>query len=235
MALRSLCLAAVAAFAAAIFPLSAEAAPRHGGGFHGGGGGHGAYVGGRGFASSGYRPYYGGWGYGYRGGRGFAYYGYYPRYRGWGYGVWAYPYYGSYAWYPSDAWSPGYTLGYYDYSPDALYPPPGTYESGYYPPDAGAGDTTAAPIADNCAHLTVRVRPEAQVWFGDYQTQQTGDARSFVSPPLMPGQDYTYEVHARWMENGRQVERQRKITVRANMAATVDLTSLQAGDRPGGR
>ena len=44
------------------------------------------------------------------------------------------------------------------------------------------------------------------------------------SPPLTPGQDYTYEVHARWTDDGRTVDRTRKIHVRANALTEVDLT-----------
>ena len=46
----------------------------------------------------------------------------------------------------------------------------------------------------------------------------------FVTPPLQPGQEYTYTLKARWTENGQPVERTRQIMVRPGQTATVDFS-----------
>jgi uncharacterized protein (TIGR03000 family) len=233
----------------------------HGGGFHASGF-HGSFAGGRavvspafragaigvahgqffrgpGLAFTGFRPFYAAyrpyWGlngfvrYGYR-----PYYGVWP-YGGLGLGLWAYPYYGYYAGYPIYVSPSDYPVEDYDYD---HYAPPAsldTYQSGYYPPEVETADAPAAPVGDNCAHVTVQVPPDAQLWFDDYQAEQKGELRSFVSPALTPGREYSYDIRARWMENGKRMERARKIKVHANMTVNVDLRGPQTGDRPEGR
>jgi uncharacterized protein (TIGR03000 family) len=66
---------------------------------------------------------------------------------------------------------------------------------------------------------------DAQVWFEGQLTRQRGKERGFVSPQLDAGQEYVYDVRARWTENGREVERTRTVRVRADGVATVDFTA----------
>ncbi|HEX5271091.1 MAG TPA: hypothetical protein VFW33_11410, partial [Gemmataceae bacterium] len=42
---------------------------------------------------------------------------------------------------------------------------------------------------------------------------------------------YTYEVRARWTENGREVERTKTVPVKANGVATVDFAAAAGGSR----
>ena len=53
-------------------------------------------------------------------------------------------------------------------------------------------------IADNTARVEVRLPADAELWFEGQKTAQTGTDRSFHSPELQPGQDYVYNVRARW-------------------------------------
>jgi uncharacterized protein (TIGR03000 family) len=76
----------------------------------------------------------------------------------------------------------------------------------------------------NEAAIRVRVPdPEARVSFDDALTRQTGDERTFTSPPLSPGKTYTYTISATWLENGREVTRSKDVKVEAGRAATVDF------------
>ena len=50
-----------------------------------------------------------------------------------------------------------------------------------------------------------------------------GADRSFASPALTPGKTYTYEVKARWMEDGQPVEQTRRVKVEANRTSTVEF------------
>jgi uncharacterized protein (TIGR03000 family) len=217
MTLRSVFFAALTALAAAVFPVTAEAAGGHGGGGHGGGGHGGGFHGG-GFHGGGFHG--GGYHGGYWGGHSYGHYGYYPRHLGYGWGDYGYGYSPSYDY----SWYPNYAQ---DYSA-----PTSVYESGYYTPEV---TPTAPGVAqDTTMEVTVRVPPDAKVWFDDVRTQKTGSTRQFESPPLSPGKDYTYVIHAQWKENGRTVDRFRTIHVHANMSADVDMTQPQPGDRTEG-
>jgi uncharacterized protein (TIGR03000 family) len=162
----------------------------------------------------GYGGYYGNYsGYGY----GSTYYNPgYSGYRNWG----SYPgYYG----YSSDYRSPAYSSGSYNF-------PAGTYYQSAYPSNYATPMAASSADQANSTAATVRVQvpANAQVWFGDHQTQQTGPNRLFVSPPLQANRDYSYTLRARWMDNGREVDRTR--TVKVQPGATVDVNFLQGND-----
>jgi uncharacterized protein (TIGR03000 family) len=113
-----------------------------------------------------------------------------------------------------------YPYGFHDYGLNNYGSAPTTVRySDYYPPE----EWTAA-TAWNAADVEVMVPENAALWFDGVPTRQTGAQRAFVSPPLTPGRDYTYEVHARWIEDGRTVDRTRRIQVRANTRTDVDMT-----------
>jgi len=67
------------------------------------------------------------------------------------------------------------------------------------------------------------VPADATVWLEGKETSQKGTDRLFVSPALAPGQDYIYDVHARWTENGREVDQTRSVRVRAGSKVKVDF------------
>jgi uncharacterized protein (TIGR03000 family) len=59
------------------------------------------------------------------------------------------------------------------------------------------------------------------------ETQQTGESRVFVSPPLEPGQSYTYTVAATWEPNNyTKITRTRKVSVKAGQELEVDLRKI---------
>ena len=179
----------------------------HGGGGHGGGGWHGGgYYGGSRY--NGFPGYYRGYGYGYRSYYPFLGLGWgYPFY-GWGYGS-SYPYYGS----SYGSYYPSYDD--YSYAPSTYAP---TYVDQYY---------TSQPLTTTAEEAIVRVhvRPAAQVLFNDTPTQQTGTDRVFTTPPLDPSKQYTYNVTARWTENGRPVTASRTIAVIPGRTVDVDMTT----------
>ena len=95
-----------------------------------------------------------------------------------------------------------------------VYPPAGGYQS-FYPPAANP----AQP-----AYIRVQVPAGAQVSFDGSPTQQTGTDRLFVTPPMQAGPNYTYQVAARWQDNGRQRSEERTVRVRAGQTANVRFT-----------
>jgi uncharacterized protein (TIGR03000 family) len=222
----------------------------HGGGYHGGGYGHGWGGYGRGWGGYGYGR---GWGYGGYG-RGWGYGGYWPYYSGLGLGAYrAWPAYdGGYSSYY-------YSPSYYDYVPSysyglSTYPYDSSYDGLDYP-DAGytydqPAPTTAyqgpypesanepSPVDSNAAVVRVRVPADATLWFENERTRQTGPAREFVTPPLTPGNEYTYHIRAQWMQNGHPVESGRDVLIRAGDRLTIDMTgpstTFGAGGEIGG-
>ena len=67
----------------------------------------------------------------------------------------------------------------------------------------------------NTVTIRLHVPSDARIWIEDAAMSQSGADRSFVSPPLTPGYDYTYHIRVRWDENGQAVERSREVKVHA--------------------
>jgi uncharacterized protein (TIGR03000 family) len=70
-------------------------------------------------------------------------------------------------------------------------------------------------LTDTSAWIELQVPADARVWFGGEETTQKGTLRQFVSPPLAPGRQYTYEVRASWKEGGREVTESRRLNLGA--------------------
>jgi uncharacterized protein (TIGR03000 family) len=185
----------------------------------------------------GYSGYHGGWaGYGNRGWvgyghRGWGYPGYWGGYNPWLYsGYYAAPYYGysmpyydySTPYYDYSTPYNDYSMPYYDdtwnptYGAPGIPMKPGAYQS--YSPSA-----PAVPTANTAVVQVILPFPRADVWFNDVQTDQTGTTRQFVTPPLTPGQTYTYDVRATWMVNGQPVTQARQVTVEAGKTSVVSF------------
>jgi len=197
----TLAVPAVAAVAFLFAPGAAEA-----GGRGGGGGYHGGYGGYRGGYYGGYRGY--GYGYGYGVG---IYLGGFP---------YDYGYYGGYPGYAVDPYAAPYVT---PVTPLYATPPPAV--PGPIPLSVGDPGAGGLPQPqDLTAHVAVKVQADAEVWFGEGKTRQTGALREFVSPALTPGKEFTYEVKARWMEGGKEVVQTRQIDVSAGSWKTVDFT-----------
>jgi uncharacterized protein (TIGR03000 family) len=88
-------------------------------------------------------------------------------------------------------------------------------------------DETLSPTA---AILRVRVPADAELWFDGARTVQRGAARQFVTPPLEDGRNFSYEVRARWSENGKVVERVETVRVHPGDRLTVDLLAPATGE-----
>jgi len=139
----------------------------------------------------------------------------------WGAG-WIHPAYTSYrAWFPPRR----------DYSDYYYYPAPAPYDYTTGQPSNGswwyytpATPPRAGVNSSKDARVHVAVPANAEVWFGGFKTSQTGTDRVYQSPPLDPGKAYRYEVRARWTAaNGKVVDRNREVRVRAGQSARVDF------------
>jgi uncharacterized protein (TIGR03000 family) len=128
--------------------------------------------------------------------------------------------------------SPGYTGGNYagyrattpsswaaaSYNYVAFFPPTFTGDS---PAAAPAPPPTDTSLAGRRAVVQVEVPADATVWFNGAQTKQGGALRTFETPPLESGYTYTYDVKARWEQNGKAVEQTRRIEVYPDGRITV--------------
>lgn len=86
--------------------------------------------------------------------------------------------------------------------------------------------TTAAKPPDKVAHVEVAVPvTDAEVWLNGVRMKQTGLNRQYNSPPLKAGETYTYDIRARWSENGKAVERSETIRVQASKRVKIDLSN----------
>jgi uncharacterized protein (TIGR03000 family) len=64
---------------------------------------------------------------------------------------------------------------------------------------------------------------DAKLFFDDTLTHATGKDRTFRSPALEAGKNYTYKVVATWSENGREVMHETKIVFHAGEDVSVDF------------
>jgi uncharacterized protein (TIGR03000 family) len=84
--------------------------------------------------------------------------------------------------------------------------------------------TARAELAAQPALIDVFLPAEASLSFQGIAMTETGSVREFQSPPLVPGRTYTYDLRATWKtEDGREVARSRRLTVRAGDHLEVDL------------
>ncbi len=137
--------------------------------------------------------------------------------------------------------APGYSAA-YSYTPTQPVSPspdlagkiadpaaPAAYSMPNYPvrsPDYNVLYPVSPPLsqrADNTAKVKVRVASDAELWFDGHATSQTGAARSFTTPALEQGQNYFYDIRAKWDANGKPVDQTRKVSVHAGDHVVVDF------------
>ncbi len=160
----------------------------------------------------GYSPYYGGYSPYYQNSWGW----YGPAYRYGGY--YSTPVYGSY--YTMPTYSTYYQPSAYTVAPMSRGDSVMTTSSGvtttqsFYPPTSGG---------NQAAILNIHVPDVAEIWFEGEKTNQTGADRVFRSPPLAEGQNYSYDVKARWMEDGKPVEKTRTVRIKAGEQVRINF------------
>jgi len=161
-----------------------------------------------GWGSSGYYPQSGYYSSYYYGGRGYS-----PYYQGSGYG----DYYNT---------VPNYTVnpGLYYSQPTVQTQPRRVVQSFYSDPERAQQQFVSVTVVVPTA--------TAEVWFENTLTTQQGTQRLFHSPALEPGQNYTYTIKARWMENGKAIERDRQVNVQAGQSIIVNFRDSPSETAP---
>jgi uncharacterized protein (TIGR03000 family) len=86
----------------------------------------------------------------------------------------------------------------------------------------------AITIPANKAAMLLTVPGDAIVTVNGQPTKQTGVSRLFYTPELAPG-TYSYNIEARWNENGKDLKVTRQIEVTTGRITTLTITSADAG------
>jgi uncharacterized protein (TIGR03000 family) len=121
---------------------------------------------------------------------------------------------------------------YYNMMPPSGYMPgqpiqPASYVGQVMPPATSAtlAQSYYAAPQQNAVLLDVRVPVEdAEVLIDGTPTRLRGHMRQFYSPPLEPGKTFTYEVTAKFTQDGKPVTRTERQEVRAGERYTIDFT-----------
>jgi uncharacterized protein (TIGR03000 family) len=95
------------------------------------------------------------------------------------------------------------------------------------PPSVAVVPGPPAVTADGalCLRLAVRLPdPNADVWVEKAAMASKGTDRLFESPPLADGQEYRYELVARWTENGTEKAESRVVVGKPGQTISVDFT-----------
>jgi len=134
---------------------------------------------------------------------------YYPYGFGYGYS----PGYSSYGY----SYSPGYASDSYD---------PTYYGYSYDTPAVTGGPAVPEPVTptaepDRPAHVTLKVPADAVVTFDGVKTDAKGAVREYNSPPLAAGKQFSYDVTAKWEEDGHTVTQTQNVPVSAGAHPTV--------------
>lgn len=69
--------------------------------------------------------------------------------------------------------------------------------------------------------LTVEVPAEAKIFVNGQETSSTGEIRQYISRNLQPGYNYSYEVRAEIVRDGKPVNETKTIDVKAGEVAKV--------------
>jgi uncharacterized protein (TIGR03000 family) len=87
------------------------------------------------------------------------------------------------------------------------------------------------PPVDLTAHITLKVPAGAELSFNGQKIEGEGAVRKFYSPPLKPGQRYSYQVALREQKDGKLVTQTRKVIVTAGAHFNVDFTLPEASGK----
>ena len=137
-----------------------------------------------------------------------------------------YPYAYSYGYYPAWYNRFGYRSTYYGSPSFYTRQMPGyyAYQSAYPSPEV----VNRMPDPGLSVLAAVRVpTPDTQLWIEGKEMTSGGILRTFISPPLESGKDYTYTIRASWTENGKAVDRTQVVDVKAGKRVAVDFTEGQ--------
>jgi uncharacterized protein (TIGR03000 family) len=134
----------------------------------------------------------------------------------------------------SGSWGSSGSSGGYTTTNDVIIEDGAVIEEGAAPATEGAapaaeGATTepqAMHSADS-AVLTVQVPTDAKIFVNGVATTSEGAERNYVSRDLRPGFNYTYELRAEFVREGKPVTETKSVTLTAGQTARVDFEAVK--------
>ena len=81
----------------------------------------------------------------------------------------------------------------------------------------------AAPEGASSATVVVSLPADATLTIGGSHTKSTGGVRSFITPSLRPGQEYTYTFKAEFVRQGQTITVAQEVPVWAGRQTDVSL------------
>jgi len=115
------------------------------------------------------------------------------------------------------------------YPPSTMYPnaSPRLYPGAIAAPGpAGIPPQELGPTPlTTTASVQVKVpTADTELWFNGVKTSTPGMIREFATPELAPGQNYTYELRAKFVVNGKEYDQTRSITLHAGSQIVVTIS-----------
>jgi uncharacterized protein (TIGR03000 family) len=116
---------------------------------------------------------------------------------------------------------------------DRMYPPVAQFGLQQPPVDPGLKvdpgyQTNLGPQPRVALTASVQIyvpSPSAELWFNGVKTTTQGLKREFVTPELTPGQNFTYDIRAKWTENGKEYDITRTFSVQAGGQLSFNFTA----------
>jgi uncharacterized protein (TIGR03000 family) len=85
-----------------------------------------------------------------------------------------------------------------------------------------------AALAAGAALVVIRVPAEAELWFNEVPTEQSGSYRRFLTPALPTGRTLVYTVRARWHLKGVELQRVETVQVGPGLVSSLDLLTIDS-------
>lgn len=101
--------------------------------------------------------------------------------------------------------------------------PAGGSGTDFQPPVSSGTDESTSIVPDGATVLSLRVPTDAQVYINDHKTKTKGDVRRYVSRNLKSGREYYYHVKAVVVRNGKKIERNELVSLKAGEAEAVEF------------
>lgn len=129
----------------------------------------------------------------------------------------------------------GYYRGYYNpggyaYMNGGYYAPGYAYTNGGYQSTDVRQSFYSGPNQNTAMVQVILPNPDAEVWFDNAPTTQRGMDRFFQSPPLEGQGNYQYTIKAKWNQDGKAVEQERRVDLTPGRPVMVDFRAPQ-GER----
>ena len=93
------------------------------------------------------------------------------------------------------------------------------------PAKAAEAAKVAEKVAEKSARIVVKLPPGATLTVDGRRQERPEEVRQFETPPIAPGEAFTYTLRVDWPAGGKVTTQAEKVTVRAGDSREVDFTN----------